>query len=114
MSAPFDRPAHGEPGGCECFDCGVIFVGAPWHTQCAVCAAQGMEARQGGDANAAPSRSDDSPVPAGNAPVSPRQDISDVLIEALEAALAVHGDSYSWGPKAIDALRQAKGGSDAS
>ena len=38
MSAPYDRPASGEPGGCECFDCGVIFIGAPWHMQCAACA----------------------------------------------------------------------------
>lgn len=52
MSAPFDRPAHGEPGGCECFGCGVIFIGAPWHTQCAVCDAKAMEARQGRDGEA--------------------------------------------------------------
>ena len=48
MSAPYDRPAHGEPGGCECFDCGVIFIGAPWHTQCAVCA-QGIDAAAAGE-----------------------------------------------------------------
>lgn len=46
MSAPFDRPAHGEPGGCECFTCGVIFIGAEWHTQCGVCNAQAIEARR--------------------------------------------------------------------
>lgn len=49
MSAPFDRPAHGDPGGCECFDCGVIFIGAPWHSECAVCHAKAMSARQGQD-----------------------------------------------------------------
>jgi hypothetical protein len=37
MSAPFDRPAYGDPGGCDCHNCGVIFIGAPWHTLCAVC-----------------------------------------------------------------------------
>lgn len=37
MSAPYDRPTN-EPGGCECFSCGVIFIGAEWHTKCAVCA----------------------------------------------------------------------------
>jgi len=43
MSKPYDRPTT-EPGGCECFACGVIFVGAEWHTQCAVCHAHAMEA----------------------------------------------------------------------
>jgi hypothetical protein len=38
VSRPYDRNAHGEPGGCECFTCGVIFVGAEWHTECALCA----------------------------------------------------------------------------
>lgn len=52
MSAPFDRPANGEPGGCECFTCGVIFIGAEWHTECAVCHAKAMEARQGGNGEA--------------------------------------------------------------
>jgi hypothetical protein len=37
MSAPHDRPAFGDPGGCECHVCGVIFIGAPWHDKCAVC-----------------------------------------------------------------------------
>lgn len=31
-----DRPAT-EPGGCECQDCGCIFVGAEWHSVCGVC-----------------------------------------------------------------------------
>lgn len=44
MSAPFDRPAYGNPGGCECMKCGVIFIGAEWHSECAVCFAQGIEA----------------------------------------------------------------------
>ena len=39
MSKPYDRPAT-EPGGMECMDCGVIFVGAEWHDRCAVCAAK--------------------------------------------------------------------------
>lgn len=33
-----DRPAK-DPGGCECMDCGAIFVGAEWHTECGICAA---------------------------------------------------------------------------
>lgn len=36
MSHPYDRLAS-EPGGCDCHECGVIFVGAEWHTLCAVC-----------------------------------------------------------------------------
>ncbi len=39
MSQPYDRPAYGNPGGCECMKCGVIFVGAEWHTECAICSA---------------------------------------------------------------------------
>lgn len=39
MSRPYDRAAT-EPGGCECMTCGVIFVGAEWHTECAICAAR--------------------------------------------------------------------------
>jgi hypothetical protein len=31
-----DRPAK-EPGGCECMNCGVIFIGAEWHTLCGIC-----------------------------------------------------------------------------
>lgn len=46
MTAPYDRPAYGDPGGCECYECGVIFIGAEWHTKCAVCDAQAMEARR--------------------------------------------------------------------
>ena len=38
MSKPFDRPAK-EPGGCECIDCGEIFIGEPWHDRCAICIA---------------------------------------------------------------------------
>lgn len=34
------------------------------------------------------------------------------LYEALDAALAVHGDSYSWGPQAKAALAQARGESN--
>ncbi|RWL14859.1 MAG: hypothetical protein EOR57_31430 [Mesorhizobium sp.] len=40
MSAPYDRPAA-DPGGMECMDCGVIFVGSAAHDQCAVCANNG-------------------------------------------------------------------------
>lgn len=36
MSAPYDRPAT-NPGGMECIECGVIFVGEEWHYVCAVC-----------------------------------------------------------------------------
>lgn len=43
MSAQSDRAKHDrpatEPGGCECMTCGVIFIGAEWHDECAVCAA---------------------------------------------------------------------------
>lgn len=28
-----------EPGGCECPECGAIFIGAPWHTACGACVA---------------------------------------------------------------------------
>lgn len=28
----------GEPGGCECIECGVIFIGGPEHDRCADCA----------------------------------------------------------------------------
>jgi hypothetical protein len=66
MSAPYDRPAHGEPGGCECFDCGVIFIGAPWHTTCAVCAAQGIDARS--DETRSGSAVGESPTPKGVRP----------------------------------------------
>lgn len=66
MSAPHDRPAHGEPGGCECFTCGAIFIGAPWHSECAVCVAQGTSASgrdpQGREAKPA------GPVANGDAP----------------------------------------------
>jgi hypothetical protein len=27
-----------EPGGCECLQCGCVFIGAEWHTLCLVCA----------------------------------------------------------------------------
>jgi hypothetical protein len=40
MSYPYDRPAT-EPGGMECCECGVIFVGSEAHDQCAVCANNG-------------------------------------------------------------------------
>jgi len=39
MSSPHDRPAHGNPGGCYCELCGVVFIGAPHHILCAVCKA---------------------------------------------------------------------------
>ncbi len=29
--------ATSEPGGCECMECGRIFIGAPWHTVCGLC-----------------------------------------------------------------------------
>lgn len=37
MSHPYDRIAE-EPGGMECEECNVIFIGAEWHRICAVCA----------------------------------------------------------------------------
>ena len=40
MSYPHDRAAQ-EPGGMECCECGVIFVGSAAHDQCAVCANSG-------------------------------------------------------------------------
>ena len=36
MAQPHDRPAA-NPGGMECEECGAIFVGAEWHSRCAVC-----------------------------------------------------------------------------
>jgi hypothetical protein len=33
-----NRPAE-NPGGCECKNCGRIFIGEEWHTECGVCAA---------------------------------------------------------------------------
>jgi hypothetical protein len=29
-----------EPGGCECLECGCIFIGAEWHTLCLICATE--------------------------------------------------------------------------
>ena len=66
MSAPYDRPAHGEPGGCECFTCGVIFIGAPWHSECAVCAAQGIDTRSAETERLSPKG--ESPVAEGESP----------------------------------------------
>lgn len=37
MAKPHDRPAYGNPGGCECMKCGVKFIGAEHHEYCAVC-----------------------------------------------------------------------------
>lgn len=37
MSKPHDRPAYGNPGGCQCQKCFVIFIGAEHHEYCAVC-----------------------------------------------------------------------------
>lgn len=37
MSHPYDRMAT-DPGGMECEECNVIFVGAEYHRICAVCA----------------------------------------------------------------------------
>ncbi len=37
MAHPYDRIAE-EPGGMECEECNVIFVGAEYHRICAVCA----------------------------------------------------------------------------
>lgn len=36
MSKTYDRPAT-NPGGMECLECGVIFVGEEWHGRCALC-----------------------------------------------------------------------------
>lgn len=44
MARPYDRPTN-EPGGMECEECGVIFIGAEWHTICAVCYARTETAR---------------------------------------------------------------------
>lgn len=76
MSAPFDRPAYGNPGGCECFDCGVIFVGAEWHTKCAVCDAQAMSAREGQDRNGLGGDSPASAVAESDAPTPSPQSVS--------------------------------------
>jgi rubrerythrin len=45
MSQPYDRPTS-EPGGMECQTCGVIFVGAEWHYDCAVCDAKRRDCRE--------------------------------------------------------------------
>lgn len=42
MSIPYDRPAK-NPGGMECQECGVIFIGEEWHYECAVCAKRGKK-----------------------------------------------------------------------
>lgn len=36
MSKPFDRETT-EPVGMQCERCDVVFVGAEWHSFCAVC-----------------------------------------------------------------------------
>src|SRR5687768_5427237 len=43
MSKPYDRPAA-NPGGMDCQECGVIFVGEEWHQLCAVCEAHRVPA----------------------------------------------------------------------
>jgi len=37
MPYPFDRASE-DPGGMECEECNVIFVGSDFHRLCAVCA----------------------------------------------------------------------------
>ncbi len=37
MTINRNRPAHGEPGGCDCQICGCVFIGAPGNALCAVC-----------------------------------------------------------------------------
>ena len=37
MAHPYDRMTR-DPGGMECEECNVIFVGADYHRLCAVCA----------------------------------------------------------------------------
>ena len=37
MSYPYDRATQ-DPGGMECEECNVIFIGAEYHRICAVCA----------------------------------------------------------------------------
>ena len=34
-----DRPTS-EPGGCECIECGAIFIGGPGHDYCGNCVAE--------------------------------------------------------------------------
>lgn len=36
-AAPKRDRATSEPGGCECDECGAIFIGGPEHNLCAVC-----------------------------------------------------------------------------
>ncbi len=38
------RPTS-EPGGCECMECGCIFIGAEWHSHCAVCDAVALRVK---------------------------------------------------------------------
>lgn len=37
-----DRPAK-NPGGCECEECGCLFIGEEWHNFCRVCVANVAE-----------------------------------------------------------------------
>lgn len=37
MAKPYDRMTE-EPGGMQCEECDVIFIGADYHRVCAVCA----------------------------------------------------------------------------
>lgn len=37
MSYPYDRATE-DPGGMQCEECDVIFIGADYHRICAVCA----------------------------------------------------------------------------
>lgn len=34
-----DWPGDSEPGGCECMDCGRIFIGSEWRAKCKPCSA---------------------------------------------------------------------------
>ncbi len=55
MSKPHDRPAT-SPGGMDCQECGVIFVGEEWHHLCAVCEkAKAEEERHSPPGRSAPS-----------------------------------------------------------
>lgn len=74
--------------------------------------AQAIEARSG-EARQGLDPKDESAVGEADAPISPRQNISDVLIEAAEEFLAAADTGFvsvQVDKKLRDALRQAKGG----
>jgi hypothetical protein len=72
-----DRPTA-EPGGCECMECGAIFIGAEWHTVCGVCARD--QARSATTEGRGPK--DAEPGPAGTRPAETAGEV-EKLREAL-------------------------------